>query len=361
MTSRSLVLARLGSVFALALVAAACGSSGEDSGSDKSGGGASTEVSAGAFVDTNAANPTEVDPKSACATSSAAGQGIPASLVFMFDRSGSMKDDNKWVASTSAMKAFFADPATQGLSASLQFFPQWDGKDLACNESAYKTPAVAMRPLPDGAQFASVIDGEKADGDTPTLPALTGAIAYAHDLAAAGQKGAIVLVTDGEPNHCGSDVKTVSKVAAAAAKDVKTYVIGVGDALKNLNAIAAAGGTGSAILVSTTNPSQIADSFKAALGTIASQAMSCDYTIPAPPDGQSIDPNKVNVQYTPTGGSGATLTYSKDCTGEGWHYDDPAAPKQILLCPATCDVVMKDKGAKVNVFFGCAIKGGLPR
>jgi len=170
----------------------------------------------------------------------------------------------------------------------------------------------------------------------------------------------LVLVTDGEPNHCQSSVDSVATEAAAAAADVKTYVIGVGDALSNLNKIAAAGGTGQAILVSTSSSTTISDSFKAALGTIASQALSCDYKIPAPPNGQSIDPNKVNVRYSATGGVGTTLTYSANCATDGWHYDSASGPSKIILCPSTCDRVMKDKGAKIDVFFGCAVKGGIP-
>jgi len=170
----------------------------------------------------------------------------------------------------------------------------------------------------------------------------------------------LVLVTDGEPNHCQSSVDSVATEAAAAAADVKTYVIGVGDALSNLNKIAAAGGTGQAILVSTSSSTTISDSFKAALGTIASQALSCDYKIPAPPNGQSIDPNKVNVRYSATGGAGTTLTYSANCATDGWHYDSASGPSKIILCPSTCDRVMKDKGAKIDVFFGCAVKGGIP-
>lgn len=131
---------------------------------------------------------------------------------------------------------------------------------------------------------------------TPTLPALTGALAYAKSVEASGKNAAVVLVTDGEPNQCGSTVASVSKVAAAAAGSVKTYVVGVGDNLKNLNAIAAAGGTGAAILVSTTDPAKIASDLKAALGSIAAQAMTCDYKIPLPPNGQTIDPQKVNVR-----------------------------------------------------------------
>ena len=354
-----MLLRSLSALAVIAPLAIACGGS-NDSSSDNGGPAGNGTIGAGAFVDPNAANPTDVDPKSACATSSAAGQGVPAALVFMFDRSGSMRDNDKWGASTTALKAFFGDQSTSGLSASLQFFPQYQGKNLVCEGAGYKAPLVPMKALPDGTTFAQAIDAQDLVDNTPTLPALKGAIQYARDIQAGGQKAAVVLVTDGEPNHCQSSVDSVATEAAAAAADVKTYIIGVGDALSNLNKIAAAGGTGQAILVSTSSSTTISDSFKAALGTIASQALSCDYKIPAPPNGQSIDPNKVNVRYSATGGAGTTLTYSANCATDGWHYDSASGPSKIILCPSTCDRVMKDKGAKIDVFFGCAVKGGIP-
>lgn len=354
-----MLLRSLSTLAVIAPLAIACGGSNDQNGNGGQGSG-NGSVDPGAFVDPNSANPTDVDPKSACATSSAAGQGVPAALVFMFDRSGSMKDNNKWGASTAAMKSFFGDQSTSGLSASLQFFPQYQGKNLVCDASGYKAPEVPMKALPDPSTFAQAIDSQDLLDNTPTLPALSGAIQYARDIQAGGQKAAVVLVTDGEPNHCQSSVDSVATAAAGAAADVKTYVIGVGDALSNLNKIAAAGGTGQAILVSTSSTSTITDSFKAALGAIASQALSCDYKIPAPPNGQSIDPNKVNVRYTGTGAAGSTLTYSANCAADGWHYDSAAGPSRIILCPSTCDRVMKDKGAKIDVFFGCAVKGGIP-
>ncbi len=364
-------------------VLAACGSSTAD---DVNGAGGPGNGSAFNTADggSGTVNPTDVDPSSACATSSAVGKGVPASLVFMFDRSGSMKGD-KWDASSAALKAFFADAGTKGLEASLQFFPLYPSNNKTCKEDKdcgngdtfscvnklcaemtcadadYKAPAVTMRPLPNATEFAPVIDNVGLDDNTPTLPALRGALAYAKDVQASGKKAAVILVTDGEPNHCGSSVASVAAAAQADAAAVKTYVIGVGKSLTNLNDIAAAGGTTSAIIVDTASNAQIADDLTKALGLIASQALSCDYSIPAPPNGQTIDPNKVNVRHAPSSGAPATLTYNATCNGPGWHYDNPSTPGKILLCPATCDVVMKDPGAKVEVFFGCAVKGGIPR
>jgi len=82
----------------------------------------------------------------------------------------------------------------------------------------------------------------------------------------------------------------------------------------------------------------------------------CDWPIPAAPAGQTLDPNLVNVQFTPPGGSVVSLgkiPSGEDCAGrEGWFYDDDSAPTTVHACPASCDI-FRDGGGKVDVLFGC--------
>jgi hypothetical protein len=44
-------------------------------------------------------------------------------------------------------------------------------------------------------------------------------------------------------------------------------------------------------------------------------------------------------------------------SGDGWYYDNPAAPTKILLCPSTCTLVKQDSSAEVSVLFGCKSVG----
>jgi hypothetical protein len=77
------------------------------------------------------------------------------------------------------------------------------------------------------------------------------------------------------------------------------------------------------------------------------------------PTGTSIDPTKVNVDYTNGAGNKQTLLYvgSKDaCVPGGWYYDDPANPTRAVLCDATCSTVSADTGGKVDIALGCATK-----
>lgn len=320
------------------------------------GPGASGEF--GAESATSNASPAAVP---ACVTSVAEGAAIPVHLVVMYDKSGSMRDDGKWAAAGSAMTTFLSSPSTTGMQASLNFFSYND----SCDVELYAKPAVAMRTLPEPAAFKTAIDAEGASGKTPTLPAIKGAIKYAQSveqsLAGSG-KVAIVLVTDGEPNGCGSTPDNVGAEAATIASKIPTYVIGIGSALQNLDTIANGGGTSKAIMVSTGNPAQTTSELVTALGQVKS-AIGCEYTIPAAPAGETLDYKAVNVVFTPKSGASTTLSYSSDCaTTDGWHYDDEANPSRIVVCKSSCDSLLAGAAdGKVQIQFGCATKGASTR
>ncbi len=381
----------------LAGVAIACGGT-DGSEFDANGGkntGPGTKVS---IVGDGKTDPGTLDPSlQACASSVASGQLSPVTLAIMFDKSGSMAFPDqqqdwitcdsatpascgagveciqkgpgdtsgycasllpiKWTPAKNAFLSFFQDASSANIHASLDFFPKGATKadgDPGCQASTYSQgsplttlPSTAFAPL---LAPTAVFPG----GGTPTLPALTGALQHATTLSASGERTVVVLVTDGRPNDCGSTPENVAQKAKEASAKILTYVIGVGlnDVdNNNLDLIAASGGTQKSIRVSTGN-TQV--ELLNALNAIRSQIASCSFTIPTPPDGKSIDFNAVNVSI----GSNA-LTYSKDCaSGEGWHYDDPTAPKRIDLCKASCDA-SSASGGKVSMAFGCATKGGV--
>ena len=201
-------------------------------------------------------------------------------------------------------------------------------------------------------------------------------MSYAQQIASAhpADKTLIVLVTDGDPGFgingafttgcMDNDIPHVAAVAMAAkagTPSIPTYVIGVGSDFTNLNAIASAGGTGSAIIVTVTNPTQTAPMFQSALDTIRSAALPCEFTIPAPPDGQEIDPNTVNVILQASGGSQTILPFSAMCADpNGWHYDDPTTPTAVELCPTACTAAQGNPMG-VTIAFGCMTAGAPPK
>jgi Mg-chelatase subunit ChlD len=345
------------------------GSSGSSGASGSSGeiafGGSSGGVEAGSSGTVGNVKP--VSATDACASSNAGVDALPIYLVFMVDRSGSMGGNalaTKWTPAVAALKDFFADKASANIHASLTFFQSAD----ICNVATYATPSVAMSTLPSTA-FATVLDGTQPTGNTPTRPAVEGAVQYAQSVAAGlknGEKVAIVLVTDGDPNDNCSPKSTAANTGAAAATvaaTIKTYVVGVGNGAANLDTIATGGGTAPHIQVDTTNAATTSAQLRAAIGKIKASQLTCDYTLPAPPNGKTIDVNAVNVNYT-TGGKTTTLAYSADCKdANGWHYDNVTTPTKIIMCASICTTLQNDTaGGKVDIIFGCgtAVKPGDP-
>jgi hypothetical protein len=294
----------------------------------------------------------------------------PVYLEFAFDVSGSMgKGDKpwhdrslKWEPVVAATKAFFADAKSEGFSAALTFFP---ADDERCDRASYQTPDVSMQALPSQA-FADALDaiGEQDwRGGTPTLHVLQG-IFDQIDSEQTARPGhyAVVLVTDGHPQDCDDDsIASVAALVTSRAGEIQTYVIGVQnpplddapDVTSNLTEIAEAGGTGQAYLIDTGDPTKTTSAFKATIDAIRSAAVSCRVDIPDPPQGQTFDKQKVSVRYL-SGPKDTALSYQADCAGSAsWHYDDPAAPQELVLCPETCEALQGDELAELVVDFEC--------
>src|SRR5262249_2031158 len=65
------------------------------------------------------------------------------------------------------------------------------------------------------------------------------------------------------------------------------------------------------------------------------------YAIPDPMNGEKLDRNKVNVQITHDGmvdkiGQVPDMASCAQFGGKGWYYDNPADPKSVKFCSATC-------------------------
>jgi hypothetical protein len=285
------------------------------------------------------------------------------------DQTPSGSSMSKFDAVKAGILTFAADPTSSGMSAQLTFFGQGSGSAF-CDASTYtsniKVPTTA---LPDSTALSGGFAGVSPDGSTPTEAALGGAIAQANTIAAAhpDHKVAVVMLTDGLPQGCSddSDITPASNEAAAAfaaSPSIPTYVIGVGDLKTNLDTLAAAGGTSASYILTDTNTATTNTELIAALASIRGKTASCDFPLPPPPAGQTLNVDAVNVQFTPTSGAPQTLTYNKDCTGgDGWHYDNASAPTQIDLCDNTCNTVKTQATGKVSIAFGCATKGGVVR
>jgi hypothetical protein len=96
-----------------------------------------------------------------------------------------------------------------------------------------------------------------------------------------------------------------------------------------------------------------------ATAVIESAQLSCEWAIPAPPAGETLNPNMVNVEFID--GAGASnivgrVMSADECASvaQGWFYDNPTDPKSVLMCPQTCDWIQGQVGAEIRIQFGCA-------
>jgi hypothetical protein len=262
--------------------------------------------------------------------------------------------------------------------------------ETVCDPDSYKVPAVDYLTLPDSANaLMTSIGAQMPAGDTPSRPALRGAIAHAREHAAAnvGHSEVVLFATDGLPTDC-TGGRSVSGVLDAALDDtvavategftpakagdsrVTTFVIGVfsdvekDTARTNLDRIAKAGGSTESYVV--TSGADVQQKFLEALAQIRESRLGCEYQIPPAPVGQKLDYGLVNVKVKHTDGSpdeGLFNVLPTACSGmaDEWHYDcnvrDPAAmckPTKIIACPKTCEaLVIKTNASGVNVGLGC--------
>lgn len=387
---------------AAALVWAACSASNsDDDESSESGSGAGSGQGGLDFTGSGGGD-TGSSSGGACAGEDYTAEEQPLDMYIMLDQSGSMDgttaSGTRWSEVTGALSAFMAQPATAGIGVGIQYFPIETGlmcpltcfSDIDCGSMCgpcfgalpqfnfpgfcmnagssscdvmdYATPEVPIQVLPG---VATAINTSMAahgpSGNTPTSAALDGAISYARSWASAtpGHVVIAVLATDGDPTDCDTDLNNIQAIAAngvAGTPSILTFVIGVGSSLQNLNAIAQAGGSGQAFIVDTNQ--NVEQQFLDALNQIKGSVLGCTYAIPLPTSGQP-DYNQVNVEYTPSGGSPQTIPFvgsAAACPGDGngWYYDDPQNPTQIILCDGICQTVSADDMGSIKIRLGCA-------
>lgn len=386
-------------LFVSTAVLAACSASGGDDGAFEAknpdqGGAPPATTGPGTLGGGGSAGSGGLTEEDACAADAYSGKSVPLDMQIMLDKSASMQLDGKWDAVVAALQQFVQSPSADGIGVGLQFFPvppsqpipqscntdadcgfygpcttipifgnSCDGgaDNVSCDPLDYHFAAVEIQTLPGVAPaILSSLDTADPDGNaTPTRPALEGALWYATDRAVANPTHLVVtvLATDGEPVSCqGNDIDGITDLAAAAAAgnpSIKTFVIGVGAELTNLNQIAEAGGTEKAYLVDTSQ--DVADQFLEALNVIRSAAR-CEFQIPTPTSGT---PNygMINVAIGPEGQEPETVSgvgnpAACDPVEGGWYYDNPDDPNRIILCDATCQRV-KDGELGVTILLGC--------
>ena len=317
---------------------------------------------------------------------------VPVDLYFMVDKSTSMLEIDqgntvdRWTALTTAIGQFVDsasnpdasvptdDGGTASMGVGMAFFPVAGlfGVLGSCTVADYAAAIVPVAPLPgNAAPVKTAFASQTALPNTPTLPAIQGAIQYAtsYQMANPTRRVVIVLATDGEPNLCNSTVQAVADEAARAfgqMPPLSTYVLGIGPSTGNLNTIAQAGGTKTAFMVTSSGADQLLMALNAirtqvqtttTTTTVAGTKIAC--TQPLDPSQRELDwaaarisreANKITTPVPPVADAAACGR------SEGWYYDNPKAPTQLVFCPVTCEGLSPETGiSRVNVDIPCVL------
>jgi hypothetical protein len=312
-------------------------------------------------------------------------------MLFVLDGSGSMGQENKWTAATGALQSLFTTMQNDtGLGAGLIVFADSMDQTMNTGPGPYPEPGIDV-PLGyvTGAQNAALDQRMTASpkSNTPTYYALQGgygeltAFTPSAPLEPGGTK-VLVLITDGVPTDHNCSVKSagtnyasnpcVTMAASEDAAKILTFVIGVGQFPSSnpaefdpawLGNLALAGGgapkgcnpnetqSTTDLCYFEVDPTQAASasalqtSFLDALDAIRGQVLSCTFPLQSTGLG-TLDPNAVNVTV-----DGNVVPQSPT---NGWSFDNPQNPTEIVFNGQACDSLKADSTAKVSIVVGCA-------
>jgi hypothetical protein len=313
-----------------------------------------------------------------CTTQSYQSEELPASILFVMDRSASMSCNtpgdgqsseqceakseravpskpSKWEITVAALKEVFGKLNQSGARAGLMFFSD----DGICGVNSDLTVGGVSLQLIDQAQVAllsQALDQQTPAGGTPLVGATILAYKQLHQVAGGdcgtppcGAQGNrfVVLFTDGvdscpDPSFagapCGSNGGGTpctqyllnTEVKQAIGANIRTFVIGApGSELGRgfLSELAYQGGSAKTgckhgDLTGTTGDchfdmstsQNFAADLAAALKDISGAAVGCEFAVPS---AAGVDPNNVNVQYTAPGATPICIPRddTKECKG----------------------------------------------
>lgn len=316
-----------------------------------------------------------------CVGETAGAESAPAVLQLVVDTSGSMDQDapgtrgSKWTVTRDALLgAINGMPGETAVG--VVFYPDIETRAGVCFDSEADVPISRLDSAGSSQrnQIRRAFQNQDPEGGTPTHDAYRYAFTQLEATTAIGSRFAVVI-TDGTPTFSLGCEGTglirdpvdpaplVVEAANATSRGVSTFVIGSPGsegARESLSRMAEAGGTAKPNCshqgpiychFDMTEELDFASALQDALGTISGLALSCSYDIPEPPAGATLDPDRVNVLFSPSGGTAEVVGKSgAGPCNEGWQYSPDGS--QILLCGSTCDRVRASDGS-IELQFGC--------
>lgn len=338
--------------------------------------------------------------RSSCATKTEQSSLLPSNLLFLVDRSGSMKcnpppitsseeceqnetraevtQPSKWELTRRAVLTTMSTLANTN-ALGISYF----SNDSRCGVSSLPNVPVAANTVAQREVIAASFAGISPNGSTPLVGATLLAYKYLQNAALAGSisgNSYVVLITDGEQSESCSDPKYCSdaqacselliqqaEVAARPEVNIRTFVVGVPGSERGstvLSRLAKAGGTApkdcnpelDSCHFDISREPNLESALQQALQQIAGQTFTCELDLP---EGASADLARVNVVFTPHEGPARVIPrdLSVPCNAgaDGWQFDHA---KQLLhLCGNSCTAVRADRGGRIDVVLGCPVLG----
>lgn len=407
--SRRTLARALGSLTLGAIFPLACASnievSSEGAGSGPGGQSGASEPTAGdrdvvfgaGDEDSSSESDGTQDFGAVCAEGEAAAEAVPANLLFVVDKSGSMNcnapptdasclspektvksEASKWEITQQALTAEGGALETLagqvGVNVGLLAFPS----DDFCAVPSEGELTVSVEALTS--EHLEVLETglkQTAEGQTPLAgAAIRGLESLRRQIDAGSLQGNhyLVLMTDGAETCQSSALKDLLFYVEQARYyyGISTFAIGApgSEASRNLlSEVAVLGGTrrsadcskrpesaSESCHIDLTESEEFAkDLGREFQGIAEAAAKSCIFDVPAT---ALVDPGKVNVEYVAPDGSkelvardvrreGAAQCFEAD----GWQFSPDGT--QIHLCGGLCEAIQGDAGGEVRVVFGC--------
>ena len=310
----------------------------------------------------------------ACAavTETAENQIQPADIILAIDQSGSMDEETNWV--TSQLNGFANQITMSGIDVHVVVIAGKPG-----SENGFCIPAplgTGNCPADDNPPIFQHVD-QHVDSHDALQQILAHYPTYSAMMRPGAAKHVIVITDDDAEGITAQGFDTAFKALAPPMFD--NYVFhgivaddddpGSFDCIINPQpccGVAAAEGTVYKQLINMTQGvfgDLCQQTFQPVWDQVSTQVISnatlaCEWDIPEPPEGETFNPDQVNVEYSVDGGPTQPIgqvASQADCANvaHGRYYDDPSNPTKILVCPQTCDVIQGADTAEVAIAFGC--------
>lgn len=302
-------------------------------------------------------NDGDAEPEDDCGslTQMAEARLAPADIVWVIDGSGSMKDEQAAVQQNITL--FANTIASAGIDHHVVM--------VAPTDIANSTPLGS-----DASAYLHVSASVNSHNALSTL--LDRYSDYADFLREDGSLH-FVVVSDDDSNLAAAEFR--SRMEALVGKPFLFHAI----ASEDINGLGCAGACGIPLLCGASRPGREYYALADATGgekisictsdwslvfgplqqaVIRSAPLPCDYALPAPPAGSSLDPMRVNVEVVSATAAIETLPNVVDAqacgTEAAWYYDDRTLPTRINMCPSACENI--SGGGTVQIKLGCETK-----